>query len=105
MKKTLKQIIEEILICIVTLAAGALISSISFNLFDTLTRSQVRVLFAIDIIILLVIGTAALLIYESKQSKKEREARFRERHSKRIENHKKRMSGIDKIISYSNYAA
>lgn len=105
MKKRVKQMIEEVSISVVTLAAGALISGVTFNLFDTLTRAQVRALFAIDIITLLAIGAAALLIYESKQSKKEREAQFRERHNKRVERHEKRMNGIDEIISYSNSAA
>lgn len=105
MKKVLKQIIEEISICAVTLIVGGIISGVTFNLFDTLTRTQLRVLFAIDIISLLVIGTIALLIYEAKQSKKEREARFRERHEKRVESEEKRMQGINEIISLSNYAA
>lgn len=105
MKKVLKQIIEGISICAVTLVVGGVISGVSFNLFDTLTRTQLRVLFAVDIISLLAIGACALLIYEAKQSKKEREARFRERHEKRVESEEKRMQGINEIISLSNYAA
>ena len=105
MKKRMQKIIKEVLIFVVTLITGAVISGVSFNLFDALTSTQVRVLFAIDIAILVVIGAIALLIYESKQSKKEREERFRERHNKRIEENERRMSGIEEIISCSKYAA
>ena len=105
MKKRMQKIIKEVLIFVVTLITGAIISGVSFNLFDALTSTQVRVLFAIDIAILVVIGTIAFLIYESKQSKKEREERFRERHNKRIEENERRMSGIEEIISFSKYAA
>lgn len=105
MKKRMQKIIKEVLIFVVTLITGAVISGVSFNLFDALTSTQVRVLFAIDIAILVVIGAIAFLIYESKQSKKEREERFRERHNKRIEENERRMSGIEEIISFSKYAA
>ena len=105
MKKRIQKIIKEALIFGVTLITGAAISGVSFNLFDALTSTQVRVLFAIDIAILVVIGAITLIIYESKQSKKEREEKFRERHNKRIEENERRMSGIEEIISFSKYAA
>ena len=46
MKKTGKKLIQSLVIWVVTLAAGFLITYVSFNLFDNLTANQLKLLFA-----------------------------------------------------------
>ena len=50
MKKTLKKLFKSILITTVTLLSGFGITSISFNLFGTLTSNEMKLFLAIDVL-------------------------------------------------------
>ena len=78
MKKTLKKLFKSILITTVTLLSGFGITSISFNLFGTLTANEMKLFLAIDVIILVFVGGVFYYIDEkqSKRKKKEMELRF-----------------------------
>lgn len=71
MKKTLKKLFKSILITTVTLLSGFGITSISFNLFGTLTANEMKLFLAIDVIILVFVGGVFYYIDE-KQSKRKR---------------------------------
>ena len=105
MKKTGKKLIQSLEIWVVTLAAGFLITYVSFNLFDNLTANQLKLLFAADIIMLSAIGAAAWFFSESKKAKKRKEAAFEKRHNERIVRQCKELGEINSIISRSNFAA
>lgn len=98
MKKSFKEILTGISIWAVTLIVGFSITSICFSLMDRLTRNEMRIMFVIDIAIILAIGTAAWFIYESKTGKRLRDEKFEKRHSERIEKNKADMAEIEKII-------
>lgn len=72
MKKTLKKLFKSILITTVTLLSGFGITSISFNLFGTLTSNETKLFLAIDVIILVFVGGVFYYIDE-KQSKRKKE--------------------------------
>lgn len=71
MKKSLKQFVSGLVICIATLLFGFAITALSFNLFETLTSNQMKVLFAVDIICLIMAGGLAFFLSETKKEKKE----------------------------------
>ncbi|MCM1285349.1 MAG: hypothetical protein NC213_09350 [Acetobacter sp.] len=98
MKKSFKQILTGISIWAVTLLVGFSLTSVCFSIADKLTRNEMRIMFVIDIAIILAIGTAAWFIYESKTGKKIRDERFEKRHNERIEKNKADMAELEKII-------
>ena len=65
MKKTLKKLFKSILITTVTLLSGFGITSISFNLFGTLTANEMKLFLAIDVIILVFVGGVFYYIDEN----------------------------------------
>ena len=66
MKKTLKKLFKSILITTVTLLSGFGITSISFNLFGTLTANEMKLFLAIDVIILVFVGGVFYYIDEKQ---------------------------------------
>lgn len=105
MKNSTKKFLSGLTITIVTMATGFVITAISFNLFDVLTRNQMRLVFAIDVIILLVIGTISWFIYEKKQLKEKRKKEIELRHNRRVREINKQNQEIINIISRTNIAA
>lgn len=105
MKKTVKQIISGLIITAVTLIAGFGITFLSFNLFDTLSSNQMKVLFAIDILSLSAAAAGVWYFFESKKANARRKKAFEERHKKRIEQREKEMKEINSIVNFSNFAA
>ncbi len=105
MKKKSNRIITGIIIFISTLGAGFGITAISFSLFDTLTNNQMRILFAADIILLLLIGTIAWFVYESKVNFNKKKMEFKKRHDERMKKNIEYSKEMSTIIDYSNFAA
>lgn len=105
MKKNKKQIITGIIIFTVTLIAGFGITVLSFSLFDTLSRNQMRFLFALDIILLIASGGGAYLFSEAKKKSREKKELFEKRHNNRVAEKNEMMNGIYDIIESKNYAA
>lgn len=105
MKNLLKKMIKSTAITLSTLITGILITFISFQLFDNLTANQMKILFAFDVICLVVIGAAVLLIYDKKQIKK----KSKKEHSRRKYINQKMLQQelfeINRIINNSDFAA
>ncbi len=99
MNRKVKKIIKGIAIFIVTLTIGFMVTGISFNLFDELTRNQMRLLFASDIMILLAIGGIAWHMASSAKQKAKRARELKRRHDKRVEKMQQEISGLNIIIS------
>lgn len=102
MKKSTKKIILSIAISIITLIVGVVITAISFNIFDELTRNQLRLLFTFDVLILLAIGTISWFVYENKQMKNKKRKELERRHNVRVE---KQTEEILNLINCKNFAA
>ncbi len=73
MKKSLKQFVSGLIICMATLVFGFAITALSFNLFDTLTSGQMKALFALDVASLITAGGLAFFLSETKREKKEQQ--------------------------------
>lgn len=72
MNINLRKILNALFIFTVTAAAGFLITAVSFNLFDRLTVNEMRILFTLDILLLLVCGGYFLYHSDKKRVRKER---------------------------------
>lgn len=105
MKNSTKKFLSGLAITVVTMATGFVITAISFNLFETLTTNQLRLVFAVDVIILLAIGTISWFIYENKKLKDKRKKEIELRHNKRIKEINKQNKEIINIINRTNIAA
>ncbi|MDD6728926.1 MAG: hypothetical protein PUE08_06895 [Eubacteriales bacterium] len=105
MNKSVKKIITSIIISAVTLAVGFGITMVSFNLFDSLTANQMKVLFTIDMLCLIGVGAVFFFLSESKEAKKRKERELQKRRRQRAEQFEENMMQINSIISNSNYAA
>lgn len=105
MNKSIKKIIISAVITAVTIIIGFAVTTLTFNLFDSLTTNQMRLLFAIDFICLITVGGIFLFLSESKQAKKRKKRQLEKRHNQRIENRKKEFKEINNILSDSGYAA
>lgn len=105
MNKSIKKIIISAVITAVTIIIGFAVTTLTFNLFDSLTTNQMRLLFAIDFICLITVGGIFLFLSESKQAKKRKKRQLEKRHNQRIENRKKEFKEINNILSDSDYAA
>ncbi|MGN1202724.1 MAG: hypothetical protein ACI4RF_05460, partial [Eubacterium sp.] len=81
------------------------ITMISFNLFDSLSANQMKVLFAIDVLSLAAIATGVWYFFESKKAKARRRNALEKRHYERIEQIKKQTNEINNVVNYSNFAA
>ncbi|MCM1115792.1 MAG: MFS transporter [Clostridium sp.] len=100
-----KQILKGITIFFTTLIFGFFITIVTFHLFDTLTDNQMKLLFALDVISLLIAGCIAWFVCESKKAKKEKAKELARRHRKRVNDRLQEMSEIEKIISTADFAA
>lgn len=105
MKKSVKKIISGFIITAVTLIAGFGITMVSFNLFDTLTANQMKILFAIDVLSLAAAASGVWYFFESKKAEKNRKKAFEKRHNERMEQREKELKEINNLISYSDFAA
>lgn len=105
MKKQFKQIISCITIMVVTLIAGFTITTLSLNLFDNMSTNQLRLLFLVDILLLLGCGAGAWYFFESKRMKAKKEKAFQKRRESRICRREQEMQGINEIINFTNFAA
>ena len=105
MKKNKKQIFTGIIIFTVTLIAGFGITVLTFSLFDTLSRNQMRFLFALDVFLLIISGGGVYLFSEAKKKSREKKELFEKRHNGRVAEKNKMMSGIYDIIENKNFAA
>lgn len=105
MKKSTKQIISGIIIFLVTAVTGFIITAVSFNLFEVMTQNQMRLVFAIDVIILLAVGTVSWFIYESKSAQKERKKQKSKNRQNRIDELKRSNEEILNLINCTNFAA
>lgn len=99
MKKSIKQLLSGAIISAVTLAFGFALTMLSFNLFDSLTANQMKILFAADIICLALTGCIAFFLFESKRSKKRKEKLLQERHNRRIEKRNNEIKGLESILN------
>ncbi len=104
MKKSIKKILSSILITTVTLITGFLITAVSFSLYDKLSINQMRLLFAFDIICILIIGMAAWFIYETKKSREKKRRTFEYKHRKRVADNES-FDEILNTIKSTNFAA
>lgn len=105
MNKNFKKIFEGILIFTATLTAGFLITVFSFNLFDELTRNQLRILFAADISALFAISSAVCFSVNSKKQRLKRKNEFEKRHNERIKKRNAEMTEINIITAKNQFAA
>lgn len=105
MKRQIKNFIKAVLISISSLMAGIAITAVSFNLFDSLTNNQMKLLFALDVICLAVLGTIIYFIVESKKVRDRRKKEFEKRHNSRIAQRNDQMRDIFKIINQTDFAA
>ena len=94
------KIIKGLLIFSVTLFSGFGITALSFNLFDALTQNQMRLLFAIDVLLII-----AWLLFESVKLKKKKQKEFEHRHNERVKAMNAQMKDIEIIIAKNKYAA
>ena len=105
MKNKSNKIVEGLIIFTVTLLSGFGITALSFELFDVLTQNQMRLLFTVDIMLILAIGSIAWFIFEADKSKKRKQKRFEQRHNERVRAKNARMKDIEIIIAKNKYAA
>lgn len=105
MKKQVKQIITALAIMAVTLIAGFGVTILSFNLIDSMSVNQMRILFTIDILALLISAAGVWHFFESKKLKAKRQKEYQKRKAARISQSEKEMKEINEIINLSNFAA
>lgn len=105
MNRNFKKVLEGLLIFAATLIAGFLITAISFNLFDELTRNQLRILFTIDIAALSAIGGIVFFAANSKKQKLRKKKEFEKRHQQRTNKRDNEMAGINIIPAKNQFAA
>ncbi len=108
MKNSIKKLLKGLFITTVTLFAGFGITALTFNLFKTLTSNEMKIFFALDVAILLAVGTVFFLIEDINKKKKKQQQEFEKRHLERVEKSFRSFNGIDmvKIAANSNdYAA
>lgn len=105
MNKRTKQLIEGTVIFISTLVIGFIITILSFKLFDSLSQNQMRILFAVDFIMLIASAGGVMLYFESEKNKKREKKEFEKRHNKRVEERQAQLKDIESIISGRNFAA
>lgn len=105
MKKSVKKLFSALLITTVTLIAGFGITMLSFNLFDSLTANEMKILFTADVLLLSAAAAGVWFFSESKKCKTRRKKEFEKRRRERIEKREKNLDEINSIINFSNFAA
>lgn len=105
MNKKSNKIIKGLLIFSVTLLSGFSITALSFELFDVLTQNQMRLLFAVDVLLISAIGAVVWFLFESGRLKRKKQKLFEQRHNERVMAKNAQMKDIDIIIAKNKYAA
>lgn len=105
MKKSTKKFLVGTVIFISTLIIGFAVTLTSFNLFDTLSDNQMKILFTIDFLSICFVGIGAWYISEGKKSKKAKRKALQKRHEQRLKLQNEQKQKIDLIISQCNIAA
>ncbi len=105
MNKTVKKIISSIAISVLTVLIGFGVTLVTFNLFDSLTTNQMRILFTLDFVCLIAVGGIFLYLSENKNVKKKKRQSFEKRQKERAEKNERETEEINKIMSNSGYAA
>lgn len=105
MRKSLKQVLTGIIIFAVTAATGFIITTVSFNLFDTMSQNQMKIIFAVDVVILLFVGTISWFICESASSNKKSRKKYIKNRQKQLDELKKQNEEILNLINCTNFAA
>lgn len=95
MKNSVKKIIKSIAITAVTLLSGFGITAVSFNLFGSMTANEMKILFAIDVVILLLVGAAFYCAEERKAKRAKKQKEFEQRHRQRVEQAFRQYDGMD----------
>ncbi|MDE5984136.1 MAG: hypothetical protein K2H13_02650, partial [Eubacterium sp.] len=70
-----------------------------------MSANQMKILFAVDIIVLSLTATGVWCFFEAKSVKIKKQNAFEQRRKNRISKQKKEMQGINEIINLSNFAA
>lgn len=104
MKKTTKEFLTLSLILLVTLVAGFGVTAVSFNLFNALTPNQMKVLFAIDVVMLCMVATGVWYFFDSKKAKAKRRVQIQKRHQAQIMSYNEEIDNISEIINLINAA-
>lgn len=105
MKKSTKKALMGALIFTITLVLGFGITALSFNLFDIMSANEMKLVFALDVVLLLIIGTIAWFIYEHKNSKNARKKELEKRHNERLNKIDKQNREILRVLESKNFAA
>lgn len=84
MKNIIKDTIKNILLFVVTAAAGFGVMSLPFRLFEELSQSEMRLVLAAELAVLAIVFSAVFLSREARQQKKLRNARNSMPESERI---------------------
>ncbi len=64
-----------------------------------------RLLFAIDVLLIIAVGTIVWLLFESVKLKKKKQKEFEHRHNERVKAMNAQMKDIEIIIAKNKYAA
>ncbi len=84
MKNIIKDTIKNILLFVVTAAAGFGVMSLPFRLFEELSQSEMRLVLAAELAVLAIVFSAVFLSREARQQKKLRNARNSMPESERV---------------------
>lgn len=102
MNNLFSKIIKSIIIATVTLLCGFGITALTFNLSDTVSTNELRILFVADFLLLCVIGGAYFYAFESKSKKQKKKNEFKQRHDKRVMDNFRQYNGLDMSEIYSS---
>lgn len=105
MKKQFKQIISGIAIMVVTLIAGFTITTLSLNIFDNMSTNQLRLLFLVDILLLIGCAAGVWYFFESKKMKEKKRTAYLKRRDRRMKRIGQEVQEINEIINFANFAA
>lgn len=70
MKKSINNILKSVLVSLTTLIVGFVAISLPFNLFNTLTEKEMRIIFLCEIIIYSVMFALFFVVKERSEEKK-----------------------------------
>jgi hypothetical protein len=105
MKKKIQSALRSFALFAVTLTSGFALTLGSFNLFESLSRNQMRLLFVADIAIILSVGAAVHFFTESRRARVKKENELRNRHEARVRIHNSQYDEVNKIIGFYDNVA
>ncbi len=94
MKINISKLFKGILITLTSLTAGFFAICFPFHIFDELSTNSLRVLFACEIIVYLVVAMIFLLIKDKKDIQKSKEKQKQIKRNKKIEQFQKEWLNI-----------